>query len=62
MRDLARRRLRSCLGLGLALGKGRRRTGAHRRSDRMNLLGVDRLNLHACGRRVLAGNLGAQGL
>jgi hypothetical protein len=48
--------------MGLALGKGWRRTGTHGRGDRMNLFDVDRLDLHACGRRVLAGDLGAQSL
>ena len=61
MRDLSRL-LRSGRGLCLALCKGRRGTGAHGRSYRMHLFGIDRLDLHACGRRILAGDLGAQGL
>ena len=48
------------LGLGWALGKGRRRAGAHGRRDRMNLLRVDRLDLDVSRRLVLAGDLGAQ--
>jgi len=59
---LVRRLPRTSLGLGWALGKGRRRTGAHGRGDRMNLLRVDRLDLHASGCQVLAGDLAAQGL
>jgi len=59
---LVRRLPRTSLGLGWALGKGRRRTGAHGRGDRMNLFRVDRLDLHASGCQVLAGGLAAQGL
>jgi hypothetical protein len=53
---------RTSLGLGWALGKGRRRAGAHGRGDRMNLFRVNRLDLYASGRLVLAGDLGAQSL
>jgi hypothetical protein len=52
----------SIWGLGLTLHKGRRRAGPDRRGDRMNLFRVNRLDLHACGCRVLADDLGAQGL
>ena len=41
---------RTSLGLGWALGKGRRRAGAHGRGDRMNLFYVNRLDLYASGR------------
>ena len=59
---LVRRLPRTSLGLGWALGKGGRRTGAHGRRDRMNLLRVDRLDLHASWHLVLASGLGAQSL
>ncbi len=53
---------RSSLRLHRALGEGWSRTGAHRRCERMNLFGVDRLHLHASGRGVLAGGLDTQSL
>lgn len=57
---------RSGLGLrralGWPLGKAWRGTGVHSRCHRMNLLGIDRLDLHARGRGILPGDLGAQGL
>ena len=61
-RSLVRQLSLTVLGLGRALRKGRRRTGANGRGDRMNLLRVYRLDLSAYGRCVLAGVLGAQGL
>jgi len=62
LRGLARRLPRSVLGLGRALGEGRCRTGAYGRGDRMNLLCVYRLHLHAPGWWVLVNGLGPQGL
>jgi hypothetical protein len=62
MKVLAGQLFWTSLGLDRALGKGRSRTGAHGRRDRMNLLRVDRLNLDASGRRVLADGLGTQSL
>jgi len=62
LRGLARRLPRSVLGLGRALGEGRCRTGADGRGDRMNLLCVYRLHLHAPGWWVLVNGLGPQGL
>ena len=53
---------RTSLGLGWALGKGRRRAGAHGWDNRMNLSRVNRLDLYTSGRLVLAGDLGAQSL
>jgi hypothetical protein len=49
LRGLARRLPRSVFGLGRALVKGRSRTWAYGRGDRMNLLRVYRLDLHASG-------------
>jgi hypothetical protein len=62
LRVLVRQLPRTVLGLGRALGKGRRRSGAHGWGDRMNLFRVDRLDPHASRRRVLAGGLCAQSL
>jgi hypothetical protein len=59
IRHLDRRLTRPALGLRKALGKTRGLAGPHGGGNRMDLRGVDRLDSHPLGRRVLAAGLGA---